>query len=106
MLRKKRLGNLRSEVAEINAKRITSGLLDIFERLYHVDLTLHDTDRTLINIRRIILLCVGVDQRFSAIDRKRLRKAVAADCNDSDLHLWNVLHVHSKNPSCLYYVKI
>ena len=43
------LRNLGTEVAQVNAERITSGLLDILKSLLSVNLTLNDTDRTLID---------------------------------------------------------
>ena len=92
MFCKERLCNLRSKVSKINDQRITSGLFDVFQRLYHVDLTFHDTDRTFVNIVIPVFCFVCIYKGFSSCYGKALRKTVTADCNDSDFHFWHVVH--------------
>ena len=93
MLGEQRLGDFRAEVAEVNDKRVAAGVLDILERLNHVDLALDDADRTFIDFRGAVLFRVGLHQRLSAVDGKGLREAVAADRDDADLDLRDVVHV-------------
>ena len=96
MFCKKCLGNLRSEVSKIYAKCITSCFFDIFKSLDHMDLTLYDTDRTLIDIFCIVFLCVSIYKSFSSVYGKAFRETISADCNDSDFNFWHIVHnLHS-----------
>ena len=61
-----------------------------------MDLTLYDTDRTFVDILCIVFLCVSFYKSFSPVYGKAFRKTISADCNDSDLNFWHVVHnLHS-----------
>ena len=96
MLCKKGLRNLRSEVSKIYTECVTACFFDILQSLDHMDLTLYDTDRTFVDILCIVFLCVSVYKSFSPVYGKAFRKTISADCNDSDLNFWHVVHnLHS-----------
>lgn len=90
MLCQQCLGDLRTEVAQIDAQRIAAGFFQIVQRLYHVDLAFHNADGTFVNILGIILFGIGIDQRLAAVYRQALRKAVTADCDNADFHFRNI----------------
>ena len=69
MLCQKRLGNFRSEIAKIYAKRVTAGFFHIFKRLHHMDLTLNDANRTLINILFAVFLFIRGYERLPSVHR-------------------------------------
>ena len=93
MLRKKSLGNFRAEVAEIDAERIAAILSDILEGVDHVNFTLDDRDRTLIEILRVVFLCVGLCNSLSSVNGKRRREAVAGYSHKANFDLRNVVHI-------------
>ena len=70
MLSEKSLRNLRTEVSKIYTKSFTSGLLDILKSVDHVDLTLNDTDGTLIDVSCIILLGISLYESLAAVNCK------------------------------------
>ena len=86
------LRNLRPEIAQIYAKGIAARSLDILQSLLHVDLTLHDTDRTFINILRRILFRICFYKRFPSVDSKALWETVSAHSNNTNLHLRDIIH--------------
>ena len=47
-------------------------LLDIFKRLYHMYLTLHDADRALVNILRAVFVRVCLNKRDTAQDYRMI----------------------------------
>ena len=101
MFRKKCLGNFRTKIAEVYTERVTTGFLDIFQCLYHMDLALHDTDGAFINIFRVIFCPVSFHKRFSPVYGKALRETVTTDSYDTQFDFWNVVH---DSCSSLYFV--
>ena len=91
VLCKQGLGDLRPEVSKINDQRVAACLLDVFKGLDHMDLTLDDTYRTLIDVIGVVLCLVRIDQCFSSVDRERCREAVTAHSNDTNLCLRDVV---------------
>ena len=87
VLSKKCLGNLGSEVSKVNAKRVTSCLLDVLKSLNHVDLALYDTDGALIDISCAILISVSFNESFSSVNRKTLGETITAYCYNTDFNL-------------------
>ena len=61
MLRQQCLCNLRSEIAEVYDKCLTPGSLHILQRLNHMYLALHDTDRTFIDVILSVLFRISVN---------------------------------------------
>ena len=92
VLCQQRFGNFRTEVPQIDAQGIAAGFFQVVQSLYHVDLTLHDTDWTFVNIFCVVLLGIGIDQSLAAVHGQTFRKAVTADCNDADFHFRNIDH--------------
>ena len=86
MFRKQRLGNLRTEVAQIYTERITAVLPDILQGIHHVNLALNDADRTLVDIRPIILRLISFHQGFSSVHCKRCRKTVTAYSHNTNFY--------------------
>ncbi len=68
ILCKHRLRDLRPEIAQIYAERVTACCLDIGQSLLHMDLTLNDAYRALIDIIHAILVCISLYQRFAAVN--------------------------------------
>jgi len=62
------LGNLGTEVAQVNAKGVTTGFLHIGQSLLSVDLTLNDADRTLVDTVLTELLFIRSDNGLTAIN--------------------------------------
>ncbi len=93
VLRKQRLGDLRPEVAEVDAERVAVMSLDVGQRVDHVDLALDDGDRTLVDILRVILFRIGLHERLSSRLRKRSREAVAAHADDADFDFRCIIHL-------------
>ena len=92
MLRKKSLGNFRSEVSKIYAQSVAVILLDVLERVHHVDFALDDCDGTLIDVCSIVLLRVSCYQSFSAVLSKRSGEAVTGNGNNTKLDYRNIVH--------------
>ena len=67
MLCQQCLRYLRSKIPQVYDQRVASGFPDILQCLDHMDLALHDADRTLIDIPCIVLFAVRVHQCFSAV---------------------------------------
>ncbi len=85
MLCKQSFGNFRPEVPKVNTKSVASCLFDVLQRLYHVNLTLHDADRTFVDVLLAVFGLVGLHQSLSPVNGKGLRETVAAHCHDTDL---------------------
>src|SRR5699024_2944403 len=92
MFRKQCFRYLRAKVSKIYNKCIAPCFLDILKCLHHMDLTLHDTDRTLIDCSFTVFLLIRIDQCFSPVYRQALRETVAAYCDNSDFQFWHVVH--------------
>ena len=92
MLCKQGLRNLRSEVSKIYHQSIAACFFDILQSLYHMDLTLHDADRTFINILFPVFCLISLHQGFPSGDRQALRKTISAHCYNTDLQFWHILH--------------
>ena len=87
MLCQKCLGNLGSEISKINAERIAAVGPDVFQGLHHVNLTLHDADRTFVDVLLAVFGLVGLHQSLSPVNGKGLRETVAAYRNNPDFYL-------------------
>lgn len=68
-----------TQVIELLDRRIAARFLHILQRLHHMNLALHDTNRTFVNIRRLIFRRIRLHQRFASIDRQTLRETVTAN---------------------------
>lgn len=58
-----------------------------------MNLALHDTDRTLVDVGSTELLYILGNDCLTAVNCKRLRKTVAAYSDDSNLNFRYILHV-------------
>ena len=58
----------------------------------HVDFALHDADGTLVDVGIAVLFYILCDESLAPVDGQGLGETVAAHRNDSDFHLWNVIH--------------
>ena len=83
-----------TKVSQVNAKGIAASLLDVLERLYHLDFTFHDADRTFIDVLAVVVLDIGLHNRFASVDRKRFREAVAANGYDADFYFGHIIGKH------------
>ena len=92
MLCQKSLGDFRSEVAEEYAQGVAAGLLNIRQRVDHIDFALDNRDGALINIGRIILGSIRFYKGFPPRLCEAGRETVTADTNDTDFDFWNVVH--------------
>ena len=62
------LGDLGTEVAQIDHEGVAASLVDILQGLLHVDLALHDADRTLVDVGSTELLCVSLHEGLATVD--------------------------------------
>ena len=65
---------------------------DILQSLYHMDLTLHDTDRTFIDILFPIFCLISLHQGFPSGYGQALRETISAHCYNTDFQFWHILH--------------
>ena len=91
---KQSLCDFGTKVSQVNAKGIAASLLDVLERLYHLDFTFHDADRTFIDVLAVVVLDIGLHNRFASVDRKRFREAVAANGYDADFYFGHIIGKH------------
>lgn len=94
MFGKQSLCDFGTKVSQINAKGVAACLLDVLERLYHLDFTFHDADRTFIDVFVVVVLDIGLHNRFASVDRKRFREAVAANGYDADFYFGHIIGKH------------
>ena len=69
------------------SKCITACSANVCKSLLHVDLTLNDADRALIDVISTILLSISLNKSLSSVYGKRFREAVTADCYDTELYV-------------------
>ena len=86
------LRNFRSEIAKVHAERVASSFLDVLQCLLHVDFALYDADGTLVDVVGTVFFYILSNKSLTAIYGQRLRETVTAHRNDSDFHLWYVIH--------------
>ena len=86
------LGDLRAEVAEVDAEGVAFVLLEVLEGLEHVDLALDDADGTFIDVALAVLRLIGVDESAAAVDGEGFREAVAGDGHDAELDGGGIFH--------------